>query len=264
MILQLGQQIQRLQAINPESLEEVVVGTQFFPRHLEVRRRKLQNLVKRLFRPLPNLPQPSLPRRTRKQLTENINFPPQLLMWNRLDKLLRRRRRRAIKLSQLCSRGPRRPQRLAFAHHLADQADLLRLGGFNAAPRQQQIPDHSITQIPLQPRDPAKPRNQPQPELRKTKPRHLVGNNQIASQRQLESSPEGHSMHRRNRSQWRSIEQIQHAVDALQKIPHALCGLSFLYRLRALVQFAQIRPRAKPRLQPAINNEGVRLALHKL
>jgi len=45
-----GKQIQRLQAINPESFEEVVVGSQLFTRNLELGRGKVKYLVERLFR----------------------------------------------------------------------------------------------------------------------------------------------------------------------------------------------------------------------
>src|SRR5580698_4896309 len=49
MILQLGQEIQRLQAVDPQRLEKVVVRTQLLPRHLEVRRRKTKDFIKCLF-----------------------------------------------------------------------------------------------------------------------------------------------------------------------------------------------------------------------
>ena len=39
MILQLREQIQRLQAVDAESLKEIVVGGEFFARNLEVRSR---------------------------------------------------------------------------------------------------------------------------------------------------------------------------------------------------------------------------------
>ena len=46
VIFQAGQQIERLQAVNPERLEKVVVGSEFFARHLEVARREIQNFIK--------------------------------------------------------------------------------------------------------------------------------------------------------------------------------------------------------------------------
>src|SRR5581483_9165133 len=49
MIFQLGQQIQRLQAVDAEGLEEIVVGRESFARHLEVGRGQAEYFVKRLF-----------------------------------------------------------------------------------------------------------------------------------------------------------------------------------------------------------------------
>src|SRR5947207_9831301 len=125
------------------------------------------------------LPQPGLDCRLRKQLAKNINFPPQLFIRNRLDKLLRRNRRLALEFPKLRRRSPRRPQSLSFADDLAHQANLLRLCRIETAPREQQIAYHRIPQIPLQSRDSAKPRNQSQPQLRKAKSRHFVGDDQI-------------------------------------------------------------------------------------
>jgi hypothetical protein len=48
MILQLGQQVERLQAINLETLEKIVIRMQFIPRHLEVRRSKAKYFFQRL------------------------------------------------------------------------------------------------------------------------------------------------------------------------------------------------------------------------
>src|SRR2546426_3484529 len=45
-MLQPGQQIQRLQAIDPESLEEVVVGSKFLAWNFELGRRKIKYFVK--------------------------------------------------------------------------------------------------------------------------------------------------------------------------------------------------------------------------
>src|SRR5271156_4247780 len=49
MILQLGQQIECLQAVNSQCFEEVIVRTQSFPRHLKMRRSESQYFIQRLF-----------------------------------------------------------------------------------------------------------------------------------------------------------------------------------------------------------------------
>ena len=48
MIFQFRKQVQRLQAIDPERLEKIFVGRQFFARHLEMGRRELKDFVERL------------------------------------------------------------------------------------------------------------------------------------------------------------------------------------------------------------------------
>jgi hypothetical protein len=40
------QQIKRLETIDPERLEKIVVWSELLPRHFEMRSRKIQNLVK--------------------------------------------------------------------------------------------------------------------------------------------------------------------------------------------------------------------------
>ena len=50
VMLKPGKQIQRLQAIDPERLEEVVVGSQLFARNLELGRGKVKYLVERSLR----------------------------------------------------------------------------------------------------------------------------------------------------------------------------------------------------------------------
>ena len=48
MILQFGQEIERLQAVDPQRLEEIVVRSELLPRHLEMRRGKTQYFIQRL------------------------------------------------------------------------------------------------------------------------------------------------------------------------------------------------------------------------
>ena len=49
MMLEPGKQIERLQAVDPERLEEIIVGSQFLARHFELRRRQVEDLVQSLF-----------------------------------------------------------------------------------------------------------------------------------------------------------------------------------------------------------------------
>src|ERR1700732_4543477 len=49
MVLEPSQQFQRLQAVNPERFEEVVIGSELLTWDLELRRRKAKDFVQRLF-----------------------------------------------------------------------------------------------------------------------------------------------------------------------------------------------------------------------
>src|SRR5438270_5531562 len=77
-------------------------------------------------------------------------------------------------------------------------------------------------------------------QLGKTEARQLVGNNQVARQRQLEPAAETHTVDSRDGCEWRHIDPVEHGVNALQEFAHTLwCGR----RIRLLnerVQFPQI------------------------
>src|SRR5713226_4113505 len=49
MVLEPSEQFQRLQAVNPECFEEVVIGSELLTWDLELRRRKAEDFVQRLF-----------------------------------------------------------------------------------------------------------------------------------------------------------------------------------------------------------------------
>src|SRR5271165_830449 len=48
VMLELGQQIEGLQAVDAKRLEEVIVGRELLPRHLEMRGRELEDFIERL------------------------------------------------------------------------------------------------------------------------------------------------------------------------------------------------------------------------
>src|SRR5260370_19802234 len=127
------------------------------------------------------LAQPLFDRRTRIKVAKNINLPLQLLIRNRFHKLLRGRGRSPVEFPDLAGRGACYPQRLAFGGNLAHEANLLRLHYIEAAPGEQQIAHHLIAQIPLQARNPAESRNQPNPQFREASSRPAVGNSHVAN-----------------------------------------------------------------------------------
>ena len=96
-----------------------------------------------------------------------------------------------------------------FRYDLAHQSNLLRLGRVETSARQQQVANDRIPQIALQTRNSAETGNQSQPQFGKTKAGHLVGDDQIAYQRELKPSAKGHAMDRRNGGQRRRIDPFK-------------------------------------------------------
>ena len=47
VMFQPGKQVQRLQAVDPQSLEKIIVGSEPLPRHFELRRREIQYFFER-------------------------------------------------------------------------------------------------------------------------------------------------------------------------------------------------------------------------
>src|SRR5262249_50372219 len=110
---------------------------------------------------------------------------PQFIIRDALCKPLGRGRRLAIELAELRCSAACDPQSFAFPGHLAHQPDLLGFGRIEAAASQNQVANHSISQVTFEPRNSAETWNQAETQLGKTKTCRLVGNNQIAYQRQL-------------------------------------------------------------------------------
>src|SRR6201982_2752469 len=137
---------------------------------------------------LNELPQSRFHRWPRKQLAENIHFLLQIRIRNRLDEFLSRDCRAAIKLRHLRRSRTCHTQRIAFPRHLAHKANRLSLRRVDAAPRQKQIPHHTIPHVALEPRNSAKAWYQSQPQLGKTESRHFIRHDQIAKKRQLKST----------------------------------------------------------------------------
>src|SRR5579862_1538027 len=291
MLLDACKQIKRLQTVDSESLEEVVVRIQCRHRNLEMLRGQPQHFVSRILecrhsvylatdssrferRPLGQigkrvsalneLPQPRFHRRPRKQLAENIHFLFQLRVRNRLDEFLGRNCRSAIKLRHLRRSHTRHSQRVTFPRHLAHEPNRLRLRRVDTAPRQKQIPHHTIPNVALEPRNSAKARYQSQPKLGKTEARHFIRNDQIAKQRQLKSAAESNPVHRRNRRKRCCINRNSYAVNPFDKLAHASDTLGRRQRLRSVIQFAQICPGAESLSTRTGNNQCVAVLLQLL
>ena len=120
-------------------------------------------------------------------------------------------------------------------------------------PVSSKIAHYRIAQIPLQPRNPAESRNQPQPQFRKAKSRHAVRNNNVANQRQLESAAKRDAVHRRDRRQRRRVERVHHGSECAPETPALRAGpRPFPSLARAETTRANPRP---PKTRPSASNE---------
>src|SRR5215467_9960827 len=115
-----------------------------------------------------------------------------------LRKLLGGRGCRAIELAKLCRGRASDSERLTFRHNLAHEPDLLCLGGVKAASGKDQVAHHSISQVSFKPRNAAKSWKDAKPKLRKAEACRLVGNDEVANQRQFQTAAEDDSVHGRN------------------------------------------------------------------
>src|SRR5258707_321997 len=102
----------------------------------------------------------------------------------------------AVELRDLRRGRPGEAQRFAFARHLTDQTSRQRFIGVDAAAGEEQIAHDGVADVALQARDAAEAGNEAQPQLRKAEASHLIGDDQITGQRQLESSAEYNAVHR--------------------------------------------------------------------
>jgi len=104
--------------------------------------------------------------------------------------------RAAIEFLQLRGRLPRTRSASPSAV-TGSQCRRLRPRSIDTAACENQIADHRISEISFQPWNSAESRYQSQAQLRKTKTRHLVRNDQIASERELESAAKREAVHGR-------------------------------------------------------------------
>src|SRR2546429_3697847 len=86
--------------------------------------------------------------------------------------------------------------------------------GIKGAARKQQIPHDCVAQVAFQTRDASKSGNKPQAQLRKSKARHFVGDDDVASEGELKSPAKASSV---NRSEEHTSE--------LQSRLHLVCRL---------------------------------------
>ena len=71
---------------------------------------------------------------------------------------------------------------------------------------------------------PPNPGMSPSRSSGKAEARHLVRNDQIARQRQLESAAEAHAVNGRDRRERRSVQTVEHGMNAFEEFANALHG----------------------------------------
>src|SRR5690349_6579046 len=178
--------------------------------------------------------------RPREKLAENVYLVLQLFAGNRLHKLLRGSTRHRIVLSYLGGCGACNPQGLALSGKLRYKADSVGASSVECATREQHISHDGISQVPLQAWNSSKAWNEPKPQLRKSKTRHLIRNDDVASECKLESSAQARTMNGGDRNEWSRIQRVHDAVNAFQKTANSLRALFFRNRDGLLIQFAQV------------------------
>src|SRR5581483_824660 len=140
--------------------------------------------------------------------------------------------------------------------HLAHQSYGSGFLSVDGAAGQEQVANHCITEIALQPRDSAESRHEAEAQLGEAEAGHLVGHDEVAGERQLKTAAEGNAMHRSDRDQRRSINRVQHTMNAFQKIAYTVQPLRRVQLLAAQVKLAQVGARAEPFLQSTVENQN--------
>src|SRR5579871_426889 len=183
-----------------------------------------------------------------EQLAEKLDLFLKFGVRNRLKKFLCRRACGGIKFSDLRGGRAGNLQRLAFAGKLRHQTCCLRTSGVDATASEQKIPDETVAEVALEPRNSAKTRNQPETQFWKREARHFVRHDNVAGERKLEPPAETDTMNCRNGDEGRCIDRIGNSVAALHKIADSRVALFFRKRNRTAIQLAQIRSRGKSTL----------------
>src|SRR5581483_10776842 len=125
-----------------------------------------------------------------EEFAEEINLTAKVVVGNRFGEFLRCDGGALVEFFDLRGGGAGEAQRFPLSGQLAYQSYGSGFLSIDGAARQQQIANHRIPQIALQARDSAKSRHQAEAQLGKAEARHLVGDDEVAGQRQLEPAAE--------------------------------------------------------------------------
>src|SRR5215469_1564520 len=189
-----------------------------------------------------------------KQFAENIDLLLQLRVRNGFHELLGRRARHRIIFGHLCGRGPGDAKSFSFAGELCHETYGMRATRIEGAARKQQIPHNSVAQVAFQARDASKSGNKPQAQLGKSKARHFVGYDDVASESELESPAKASPVNRRNGDKGSRVYRVHNRVNALKKAANSFWAFSLGNRSCMTIEFAQVSACGKNRFSGARDN----------
>src|SRR5439155_18550190 len=122
-----------------------------------------------------------------------------------------------------------------FGGQLRDQTNGLRAGGIDTASGEQQIAHKSVGKVAFESRDAAKSGNEPQAQFGESKTRHFVGDDDVAGERQLESSTKADTMYGGDGHERSGVNGVQNPVNAREKFADAVEALFLGQRSRGVI-----------------------------
>src|SRR5580658_4893458 len=176
----------------------------------------------------------------REEVAEDIDFALQVVVRDGFDKALGCGGGLRIEFSDLRGRGPSDSQGVALGSHLADESDRLCFRGVDTAAREKQVTDDSIADVALQARDSAEARDQAEAQFREGEAGHLVGDDHVAGEGELEASAEDNTVNGGDGGEGRGVDGVHHAMDALEEIADARQALPWGHGLRTLEKLAEV------------------------
>src|SRR5438132_1310535 len=156
-----------------------------------------------------------------EELTKEIHFAAKLVVGDGLDESFRGGTSGGVEFGDLGRSGSGDLEGFAFGGELSDQADGLRARSVNAPPGKEEIADEGIAKVTFETRNAAETGDQAQAQFRKSEARHLVGDDNVASQGKFQATAEANSVNGSNGDKRRRVNGIQDGVNALEKIAHA-------------------------------------------
>src|SRR5262249_55605817 len=110
----------------------------------------------------------------------------------------------------------------------------------HSAACEENIAHERVTGVALEPWNSTESWNEPEAELRKGEPCHLVGDDDVAHQRQFESASKANAVNRSDGNEGRCIDRVTDSVNALQEFARTSASLLRRSTDSSLIELAQI------------------------